>query len=357
MAVRGYGVGMKAAVIVKPDAARPTSAVQFKPDWADVRAPGAGEAVVRTLCSALNHLDLWMAKGQMGPDVTYPTISGSDACGIVESVGPGVDAGWVGQRVILNAALDLGDPQRPGDGPAVLAPNFRLIGEHFPGVHAERFVAPVANLAALPPGADAAEAAAFGLTHLTAYSMMVGKAGLRPGQWVLITGIGGGVALAALAIAKHLGCRTIVTSRQQAKLDRARSLGAEFCVLDQGQDWSRDVRGLTGKRGVDVAVDSSGKATHLWALKSLARGGAYVTCGATSGGEATTDLARIFWMQLRIIGSTMASTDEFREVAALFARGALRPVVDSVYPATKFAEALARLESAGQFGKVVIDWR
>src|SRR5262249_43405903 len=148
--------------------------------------------------------------------------------------------------------------------------------------------APIANLQPIGDEQDPAEAAAFGLTFLTAYSMMRGKADLRPGQSVLITGIGGGGALAALAIAKHLACPVCVTSRHQWKLDKARLLGADFGVLDSGGDWSKDVRAWTAKRGVDLAVDSSGKATHLNCIKSLGRGGAYVTPGCTSGPDATT---------------------------------------------------------------------
>src|SRR5262249_27783074 len=155
------------------------------------------------------------------------------------------------------------------------------------------------------------------------------------GQSVLITGIGGGVALAAMAIALHMGCPVIVTSRHQWKLDRARELGAIATVLDQAQDWSKEVRAWSGGGGagggVDLAVDSSGKATHMKCLKSLARGGAYVTPGCTSGPDATTDLARIFWNQLRILGSTMGTNTEFAEVAALYRAGKLKPVIDKTF--------------------------
>jgi NADPH:quinone reductase-like Zn-dependent oxidoreductase len=164
------------------------------------------------------------------------------------------------------------------------------------------------------------------------------------------------VALAALAIAKHLGCGVAVTSRHQWKLDRAKELGADQTVLDEGADWSKEARKWTGGRGFDLAVDSSGKATHLGCIRALARGGAYVTPGCTSGPDATTDLARIFWNQLRLLGSTMGSNAEFAEVAALYRSGALKPVVDSVHKAEQGAEAFARLESGEQFGKVVVEW-
>ena len=187
--------------------------------------------------------------------------------------------------------------------------------------------------------------------------MMIGKGQLRPGQSVIITGIGGGVATSALAIAKHLGCPTAVTSRHQWKLDRAKELGADHTILDDGKDWSRDIRAWTNKRGVDMAVDSVGKATHLSCIKSLARGGAYVSPGCTTGPDATTDLARLFWNQLRILGSTMGSNDEFHEVAALYRAGHLKPAIDKVFKPADCRAAYERLEAADQFGKIVIDWR
>lgn len=335
------------------------SVVSFVTDHPEPEAPGPGRALVRTLASALNQLDLWVARGVPGLKLAYPRISGSDCCGEVLAVGPGVDPSWVGRRVILNAALDASPALGlPGDPPAsTLAPKYELIGEHHNGTLAERFVAPAANLAPVPPDRDPAESAAFGLTFLTAYSMMVTKGGLRPGQSVLVTGIGGGVALAAMAIARHYACPIAVTSRHEWKLERARALGASLTVLDRGQDWSKEVRAWSGPRGgVDMAVDSSGKATHLPSLKSLARGGAYVTPGCTSGPDATTDLARVFWNQLRLLGSTMGSNDEFREVSALYGAGALRPVVDRTFAAAEGARAYERLESGEQFGKVVVTW-
>lgn len=326
--------------------------------WPELPAPAAGEALIRTECSALNRMDLWVGMGVPGLDLTYPRVSGCDACGLVEAVGPGVDPAWVGKRVIVNAKYEKPFPSRPGDPPAsTLLPDYELIGEHVHGMHRERFIAPVSNLAVVGEQADPAHAAAFGLCALTAYSMMFTKGRLRPGQSVLITGIGGGVATAALAIAKWLACPVAVTSRRQWKLDRAKALGADCLILDKGEDWSREVRAWTNKRGVDMAVDSTGKPTHLACIKSLARGGAYVTPGNTGGPQATTDLARIFWNQLRVLGSTMGSNEEFGELAALFRAGRLSAVVDSVIPWREGRKAWERLETADQFGKVVIDWR
>ncbi|MBS0187174.1 MAG: zinc-binding dehydrogenase [Planctomycetes bacterium] len=345
------------AVVVTKQGNPVTPNIRFQPDWPDLPSPKPGWVNVRALASAFNHMDLWVGMGIPGVNLTYPRVSGCDCCGLVESAGPGVDPKWIGRKVIVNAATRVPDPSRPGDPPnSTLAPNYELIGEHHNGMFAEFFSIPAENLAAMPDSVDAVEGAAFGLCALTAYSMMVTKAKLVPGQAVLITGVGGGVATSALAIAKHFSCPVAVTSRHQWKLDKAKSLGADLCVLDQGQDWSKEVRAWTNKRGVDLAVDSSGKATHLNCIKSLARGGCYATPGCTSGPDATTDLARIFWNQLRILGSTMGSNDEFKEVASLFAAGKLKPVIDQVFPVADAPKAYARLEAAEQFGKIVLKW-
>lgn len=345
------------AVVVTRQGSPVAPNIRFAADWPDPPAPGPGQVLVRTLVSAFNQMDLWVARGVPGLKLEYPRISGCDACGVVEKLGAGVDPAWLNRRVIVNAAVEQPTRESPGDPPAsTLAPAYELIGEHSQGMHAELFIAPAANLADVGD-ADPAKAAAFGLVTLTAYSMMVTKAQLRPGAAVLITGIGGGVATAAAMIARWMSCRIAVTSRHQWKLDKARDLFKAHClILDQGQDWSKEVRAWTNKRGVDLAVDSSGKATHLNCIKSLGRGGTYVTPGATSGPDATTDLARIFWNQLRILGSTMGSNEEFREAAALFRAGALDGVVDQVFDAKDAVKAYERLEAAEQFGKIVLRW-
>jgi NADPH:quinone reductase-like Zn-dependent oxidoreductase len=332
------------------------SVVQVREDATHFGEIPQGSVRVRTLCSALNHLDLWVVKGVPGLKLTYPRIGGSDACGLIEALGQGVDPSWLGKKVILNGAVMVPDRPLPASPTSPIVPEYQVIGEHTFGTHADAFIAPIANLQAIDQTADPVAAAAFGLTHLTAFSMLVGKAGLKSGQHVLITGIGGGVALAALAICKHYGCITTVTSRHVWKLEKAKKLGADHAILDEGSDWSRAARATTGGRGFDIAVDSSGKATHLACIKALARGGAYVTPGCTSGPDATTDLARIFWNQLRIIGSTMGSNDEFAQLAALYRKGVFQPVVHKVFDAADAALAYQELASGEQFGKVVIRW-
>lgn len=314
--------------------------------------PGPGEVLVKTEASALNRLDIWVGGGMPGAE-EFPRISGSDGCGRVEAVGEGVDEDWIGKRIMMNAAVPVADKPYPDRAPAM--PNLHMIGEFSQGCHAEYFVGPADRLIDIGER-DPIEGAAYGLTHLTAWRMMLTRASLTAGQWVLIPGIGGGLALAALNIANHLGCRTIVTSRHQWKLDRAIELGAQHTVLDTGENWSRQVRKLTGKRGVDVCVESVGGAIHDSVLGSLARGGVMVTCGTTAGVEATTNLQRIFWHQLTIIGSTMGNMHEFRQAVSLFKSGSLKPTIDTVFTPEESREAWGRLEAGEQFGKIVLDW-
>lgn len=314
---------------------------------------GGSDVLVRTEASALNHLDLWVGSGLPGIDTVYPFISGSDGVGTITAVGAEVDKSWLGVRVLLNAAVEV--TPRPLPGLAAPATEIEMIGEHRQGCHAEYFRAPVGNVIAVG-NCDPIQAAAFGLTHLTAWRMLITRARMAPGQTVLIPGIGGGVALAALAIARHFACKTIVTSRHQWKLDRASKLGAEHAILDDGGDFSRLVRAATQKRGVDIVADSVGKAVHQSCLKSLARGGTFVTCGCTTGADATTDLARIFWGQLSVLGATMGGMGELSACASLFLRGFLPPVLDSVHKPADASEAWSRLESGNHFGKIVVDW-
>ena len=315
--------------------------------------PQSGEVLVRTEASALNSLDLWVGRGLPGIDTQYPFSSGSDGAGRVEEVGTGVDRAWIGRRILLNAAVIQEAPVHPDRFAS--GEDIRMIGEHSPGTMGEFFCAPAKNVLDIGD-TDPIQAAAFGLTHLTAWRMLMSRAQLRPGMTILITGIGGGVAVALLNIAKHFGCTVIVTSRHQWKLDRARELGAVHGILDDGSDWSKTVRTLTGKRGVDIVADSIGKAVHSQCIKSLVRGGVFVTCGATTGGDANTDLARMFWNQLTFMGSTMGDMDEFRAVTTFLRSGEMLPIVDSIQKPQFAKKAYERLESGEQFGKVLIDW-
>ena len=348
---------MRAVLITRQAPKGPVAPnVEYVEDWADAGEPDPGELRVRALATALNHMDLWTGMGIPGVEIAYPHIGGVDGCGIVESVGAGVDESWIGRRVVHNAAVEIRGPGRPDEPSAMnLAPEYWLIGEHSHGTHRESWRIPAANAVDIGDS-DPRQAAAIGLTALTAWSMMMTKGDLRPGQCVLITGIGGGVATAALAIARWRGCRIAVSSRSEAKLNRARELGAEFTILDEGQDWSRELRAWTSKRGVDMIIDTIGAQVLKPALRALARGGAFVTAGTTAGPRAELELNRVFWNQLRVLGSTMGTNDEFREVMALFNAGELDPEIDCVLPAERAREAWKRLEAQEQMGKIVLDW-
>ncbi len=323
-------------------------------DWPDPVA-GSGELVVRVEASALNHLDLWVGMGVPGMKLQYPRISGSDVCGIIETIGDGVDESWIGRRVIINAAVPVPGTLGPGQRTGIDT-DICMIGEHDQGGLCERVAVPASQVVEINDDRSPSASAAFGLTFLTAWRCLVTKANIRPGQTILITGIGGGVALAGLAIAQYMGCKVIVTSRHEWKLTQAMEMGAYGTIMDEGADWSRHVRQLTDRSGVNIVLDSVGKSTHLSCIKSLCRGGTYVTPGCTTGSAATTDLARIFWNQLQIMGSTMGTMEELQEVTALFRARLLNPTIDSTYEASDAAEAFKRLESGEQFGKVVIDW-
>jgi NADPH:quinone reductase-like Zn-dependent oxidoreductase len=310
---------------------------------------------IRVRTAAYNHLDLWVATGLPGLEVALPHIVGSDAAGIVEEVGSAVRAFAPGDRVMVNAGLWCGSCEACLDGDEPLCRSFRLIGEHAPGLAAEYVVVPERNLARVPQGMPWDQAAAFTLATLTAWRMLTTRAALRAGETVLIWGIGGGVAQAALQIAKLIGAHTIVTSGTGAKLEAARRLGADAALDHSAADVVATVRELTGGRGADVVVDSVGQATWERSLRALRRGGRLVTCGATTGPGVSLDIRRLFWHQWTLLGSTMGNRREYREIVRLAERGRLWPVVDRVVPLDGAVDALRRLEAGEQFGKLVIE--
>jgi NADPH:quinone reductase-like Zn-dependent oxidoreductase len=239
-----------------------------------------------------------------------------------------------------------------------LCVNYRILGEHLHGTAAELVTVPAYNVAPIPsllPVVGWAEAAAFSLVTLTAWRMLVTRAQLKNKETVLIWGIGGGVSLAALRIAKLLGARAIVTSSDDAKLAAAKQLGADITFNHRLLKVSQEVRALTNKRGVDVVVDSVGAATWDDSLRCLRRGGRLVTCGATTGPQVGLDLRRVFWHHWSILGSTMGNAAEYDEIVRRFGQGELRPTVDKVFPLARAREAYERLQKGEQLGKVVIE--
>jgi NADPH:quinone reductase-like Zn-dependent oxidoreductase len=306
---------------------------------------GPGEVRVRVLAASLNHLDLFVLKGLPGATIQPPWIMGADAVGILD----GTD-----DLVVVNPGISDGTCEYCRRGEQSLCVRFRLLGEHLPGTIAEYIVVPERNVARIPRDSPIPQAAAFTLPTLTAWRMLVTRAQLRPEENVLIQGIGGGVALAALQISKLIGAQVWVTSSSDEKLARARELGADETLNYRTTDVAREIRARTGKRGVDVVVDSVGESTWAASLGALAKSGRLVTCGATSGAIVPTDVRRLFWNQWTILGSTMGNDDEFIAVTSELRAGRLLPPVDSVFDITQGREAFARLESGAQFGKVVV---
>ena len=324
----------------------------------DPGPPGPGQVRVAVQAAALNHLDLFVAQGLPGVEYGFPHIMGADGAGLVDAVGAGVTRAVPGERVLINPGVaDYSCAAcRAGEHP--LCPNFRLLGEHLPGTLAEFVVVPEQNVERLPPLDPAltwAEAAAFSLVTLTAWRMVVTRARVQAGETVLVWGIGGGVSLAAMRIAKLVGAKTIVTSSSDAKLHAARALGADVTLNYRTQNVAQEVRALTGKRGVEVVVENVGEATWDTSLRVLGRGGRLVTCGATTGPQVAIDLRRVFWYHWTIMGSTLGTLAEYAEIVRRLGRGELRPVVDRVYPLAEARAALERLAEGGQFGKIAIE--
>ena len=309
---------------------------------------------VRVRAAALNHLDLWVVRGVPGIHITPGWILGSDCSGVVDAVGSAVTSVRVGEHVILNPGVSDRTCEycRTGDNPLCL--KFAILGEHRPGTLADYVVVPAANVMSIRASVSFSTAAAFPLATLTAWRMVVTRAKVTEADQVLIRGIGGGVALAALQVAKSRGARVWVTSGSDAKLDRARALGADELLNHRTQDVAKEVRARTGKRGVDVVIDCVGEATWASSLGSLGKRGRLVTCGGTSGPMLQTDVRRLFWNQWTIMGSTMGSDAEFAAIVGELRAGRLSATVDSEFPLDRGREAFARLESGEQFGKVVV---
>ncbi len=325
----------------------------------DVPAPtvsGPHDVRVRLHAAALNRLDLWVLGGIPGVHITPPWVVGSDGAGVVESVGEAVTRVQAGDRVMLNPGVVdrtcTCEYCRDGDQPLCLS--YGVLGEHRPGTLAEYVVVPDANLERIPDDVTWEVAAAFPLATLTAWRMVVSRARVRAGDDVLIWGIGGGVALAALQICTQLGATVWVTSGSDEKLARAAELGAHHLVNHRAGDAGKQVRLATGKRGMDVVIDSVGEATWAQSLVALGKRGRLVTCGGTSGPMVQTDVRRMFWNQWTLMGSTMGSDAEFAAVAAELRAGRLQPPVDSVFALEDARKAYERLTSGEQFGKVVV---
>lgn len=322
--------------------------------------PGEGEVLVRVRAVALNHLDIWVRRG-LPIELELPHIGGSDIAGEVAELGPGVEErvggeSWleVGAPVVIDPSLGCGTCEWCLAGETSLCADYKIIGEHVRGGLAEYVVVPAENLYPIPEGYPFEKAAAAPLTFLTAWRGLISRGRLQAGEDVLVTGASGGVSTAAIQIAKLAGARVFAVTTTE-NVERVRDLGADV-VYDRNEvDFSREVWKDTGKRGVDLILDSVGSATWKGNIRALTKGGRLVVYGATTGAIAETDLRLVFWKQAEIIGTTMSNRREFETVMTLVFRGQLRPVVDLVWPLDRIREAHERIEAGEQFGKVVLE--
>lgn len=338
---------MKAAVLEQ----RGRAGLVLRDRPVPVRRPG--EAVLRVHAAGLNRVDLYMRDDGRGITHRLPQVLGVEAAGVIAEADPASGL-VVGQRAVLysNAFCGVCRYCRAGDQP--LCVRTRLMGEHRDGGFAEYVAMPEACFFPLPESADLGEAGALMVAYLTAWRMLFGKRAVRPGESVLVVGIGGGVAVASLQLALMAGARVFVTSSSDAKIERACALGASGGVNYRTDKVAPRILSLTDGEGVDLVIDSVGEASWGDSLRSLRRGGRLVTCGATTGSNPPAEIQRLFIRQLEIYGSTGGSLEEFRQLVALFARGAIKPVIDRCYSLDEVHEAFDRLAHGEQFGKVVL---
>lgn len=315
---------------------------------------GADEVLVRVRACALNHLDIWGRRGRPNVAIPMPHIAGSDIAGeVVGSTAPEVATG---RRVMLQPGISCGRCASCLSGKDNDCPHYEVIGYlNHAGGYAEYVKAPVQNLIPIPDDIDFVHAAAFPLTFLTAWHMLMTKAQLKRGEDVLVLAAGSGVGQAAIQIAFMHGARVFATAGSDEKLERARSLGAFEVIHHYKQDIADEVLRLTNRRGVDVVIEHVGEATWPQSVRSLARGGRLVTCGATTGRTGAIDLGLLFVRRLSISGSYMGTKGELLRVARLFFAGHLKPVIDRTFPLAEAAAAHRRMEESGQFGKVVLE--
>lgn len=326
----------------------------LKLEQVDPPRPKPGEVIVRVKACAMNRLDLWTRNGLPGRHIPMPHVLGSDIAGTVAEVGAEVAGVEPGEEVMLQPGLSCGRCLRCLQGRDSECKHYTIFGYQIDGGYTELMCAPVGNLLPKPKSLSFEEAASVPLVFLTAWHMLVERARIRPGEDVLVLAAGSGVGIASIQIAKLWGARVIATASTDAKLEKARHIGADEVVNYKEKDFAEEVRRLTNKKGVEVVIEHVGTDTIGKSLQSLARGGRLVTCGATSGPKVEADLRHIFARHLSILGSYMGGKRELAELVPLFDRGKLRPVVDKVFPLEEAGDAHRRMESRELFGKIVL---
>lgn len=311
------------------------------------------QVLVRVKACSLNHLDLWVRKGL--PGVKLPHILGSDIAGEIVEVGEYVTGFKAGQRVLIAPMHFCGHCVKCLSGLQNQCREFTVIGNAVDGGNCELFAAPAMNVIPIPDSLDLTQAASVPLVFVTAWHMLVGLAGVRQGQTVLVLGASSGVGIAAIQIAKMFHCRVITTAGSDAKLEKAKALGADFTIDHYKQKISEEVRKITNKEGVDIVVEHVGAATWDESVRSLKSAGTLVTCGATTGPNVSLDLRHLFARQLRLLGSYMGTMGELHEVLSHIFAGRLKPVLDRTFPLSELRAAHEYLEKSQMFGKVIVN--
>jgi NADPH:quinone reductase-like Zn-dependent oxidoreductase len=312
------------------------------------------EVLVRVKACSLNHLDVWIRRGLPGVELSMPHILGSDIAGVVERVGRLVKNVRSGQDVVLSPGLSCMHCEYCLSSRDNLCASYDMLGYRANGGYAEYVKAPSFNVIPKPKGLSFEEASSIPLVFLTAWHMLVQRVNLKPGESILVHAAGSGVGSAAIQIGKLLGARVFATASTDAKLAKAKLLGADETINYQQEDFLDAVRRLTAKRGVDVVFEHTGEATWEKSIRSLSRGGRLVTCGATSGFKGNLDIRYLFSRQISLNGSYMGAKIELLQVMRFFEDGRLKPVVDRVLPLEKAAEAHRAIEDRAQFGKIVL---
>jgi NADPH:quinone reductase-like Zn-dependent oxidoreductase len=316
--------------------------------------PHKDEVILNVKSAGLNHLDIWVRKGRPGLKVAMPHILGSDAAGVVAAVGDNVTKVKVGDEVVLNPGLSCGLCEYCRRGQQSECFSFGIVGMSRQGTFAEYVAVPAQNIYPKPAYMNFDQAGTFILVCLTAWRMLFTRAQLRPGETLLIHGIGGGVALCALQLAKLIGACVIITSSSDSKLTRAKQIGADHTINYKAVDVVERVKDITSGRGVDVVIDTVGAATWPIDFSAVRRGGKIVLCGITTGAKAETNLQALYWNQLTIMGSTMGSDEDFRRMLQAVTIAKLKPVIDSVEPLENIRVAMGKMEAGEQFGKIVL---
>jgi NADPH:quinone reductase-like Zn-dependent oxidoreductase len=325
-------------------------------EYTDVPEPQirANEVLVEVKACALNHLDIWARGGLPGFEIPLPHILGNDIAGVVQQVGRVV--GWVkaGDEVLVQPGVSCGHCEACLSGNDNFCREYDIIGYRRDGGYAELVAVPGVNVVPKPATLSWEEAAALPLVTVTAWHMLVTRAVVQPGETVLVHAAGSGVGSIAIQVAKLRGARVITTASSDEKLAYARELGADETVNYTSSDWPKEVKRLTDRKGVDVVVEHTGAATWPGSIASLKTGGRLVTCGATSGYDAHTDLRQVFYRHLNLLGSFMGSKAELLEAIKFVEQGKIRAVVDRVLPLSEARQAHELIENRAQFGKIVL---